>query len=83
MAKATVDLDYETALKRMPSPLPELITSHLLRTLHIDRAMQKALMKGARQVVILGAGHDSRAYRFRNALRDNALVFEVDFPPTQ
>jgi methyltransferase (TIGR00027 family) len=37
----------------------------------------------ARQVVILGAGYDSRAYRFHDALSGRALVFEVDFPPTQ
>jgi methyltransferase (TIGR00027 family) len=44
--------------------------------------MQEALANGARQIVILGAGYDSRAYRFRKSL-NGAVVFEVDFPPTQ
>jgi hypothetical protein len=39
-------------------------------------------MRGAAQVVILGAGFDSRAYRFRQALKQ-VKVFGVDFGPTQ
>ena len=81
-AKETLDLDYETALQRAKAPLPELFTSHLLRTRHIDARMQDALARGVRQIVILGAGYDSRAYRFGKAL-NGAVVFEVDFPPTQ
>src|SRR5262245_56368822 len=53
-----------------------------VRTRHIDKAFTDALQDGAAQVVILGAGLDSRAYRFKDALR-SARVFEVDFPPTQ
>ena len=37
---------------------------------------------GSTQVVILGAGLDSRAYRFADALR-GARVFELDLPQTQ
>jgi methyltransferase (TIGR00027 family) len=43
---------------------------------------KESLAAGATQVVILGAGLDSRAYRFGDLLR-GARVFEVDFPPTQ
>ncbi len=56
-------------LKRMkagqrPITLPTLywITA---RTHHVDRVLKQAVKDGARQVVILGAGYDSRAYRFR------------------
>ena len=52
------------------------------RTRYIDEMFKESLAAGATQVVILGAGLDSRAYRFAPMLR-GARVFEVDFPPTQ
>ena len=52
------------------------------RTRFIDERMLAALREGATQVVILGAGFDTRAYRFKEALK-NARVFEVDAPVTQ
>ena len=51
------------------------------RTHYIDAALARAAREGATQVVVLGAGFDSRAYRFREshpALR----FFEVDLPDT-
>jgi methyltransferase (TIGR00027 family) len=54
----------------------------LARTRAIDDAVRAALKEGARQVVILGAGYDSRAYRMQEQMR-RTTVFEVDFPPTQ
>ncbi len=58
-------------------------TLHYLtaRTLHIDRALKQAVKDGAQQVVVLGAGFDSRAYRFRNTM-PAVHFFEVDFPAT-
>jgi methyltransferase (TIGR00027 family) len=52
------------------------------RTRHIDKVFTDALRDGAAQVVVLGAGLDSRAYRFDTALR-SARVFEVDLSATQ
>ncbi|QSQ14852.1 SAM-dependent methyltransferase [Myxococcus landrumensis] len=52
------------------------------RTLHLDSLFQTALDDGAQQVVLLGAGYDSRAYRFRERL-EGVRVFEVDLPSTQ
>ena len=50
------------------------------RTHFFDDAIRGALARGVRQVVILGAGYDSRALR----LGDRAVrVFEVDHPATQ
>jgi len=37
------------------------------RTHHMDTILKKVASEGVKQVVILGAGHDSRAYRFRNS----------------
>jgi methyltransferase (TIGR00027 family) len=51
------------------------------RTKHIDAILKGEAAKGIRQVVILGAGYDSRAYRFRNVLPE-VRFFEVDLPAT-
>lgn len=55
--------------------------SAVARTRLIDDLVLEALADGARQVVLLGAGYDSRAYRLpaMAAVR----VFEVDHPATQ
>jgi methyltransferase (TIGR00027 family) len=52
-----------------------------LRVLAIDGELEDAIAAGCRQVVILGAGLDTRAFRM-TALGD-ADVFEVDHPGTQ
>jgi methyltransferase (TIGR00027 family) len=51
------------------------------RTHHIDRVVREEAEGGVGQVVILGAGYDTRAYRLPE-LRE-ARVFEVDLEPTQ
>jgi methyltransferase (TIGR00027 family) len=51
------------------------------RTHYIDAALRKAAAAGATQVVVLGAGFDSRAYRFRGSL-PSVRFFEVDLPAT-
>jgi len=54
----------------------------ILRTRFIDEALERALENGANQIVILGAGFDSRPYRFRDALK-GCRVMEVDGRSTQ
>lgn len=54
----------------------------IARTAFIDRQFQAALQDGARQVVIFGAGFDSRALRFQD-LSSGAKIFELDAPVTQ
>lgn len=54
---------------------------NISRTKYYDQALVRALAGGARQFVILGAGFDTRAYRFRYLL-DGIPVFEVDHPGT-
>ncbi len=49
-----------------------------VRTRYIDDALAAALRNGVEQVVILGAGFDSRAYRVPGM--DRIRVFEVDHP---
>jgi methyltransferase (TIGR00027 family) len=53
----------------------------VLRTRRIDELLEGACARGVRQVVVLGAGLDARAFRLE-ALA-GASVFEVDHPATQ
>jgi methyltransferase (TIGR00027 family) len=52
-----------------------------LRTKAIDAAVRDAIAAGARQLVILGAGYDGRAWRMPEL--NGVRVFEVDHPATQ
>lgn len=52
------------------------------RTMHMDSLMRSQLHTGVDQVVILGAGYDTRAYRFAPLLA-GCTVFEVDMPAIQ
>jgi methyltransferase (TIGR00027 family) len=63
--------------RRYPGPRPSAIA----RTKVLDDALVTAVAGGAEQLVILGAGYDSRAYRLPGAARLD--VFEVDHPDTQ
>src|SRR5215470_174950 len=54
----------------------------LVRTRFIDERMERALRSGATQLVILGAGFDTRAHRFSELLKDVAVI-EVDYGATQ
>jgi methyltransferase (TIGR00027 family) len=74
---------------RLGSPLVRLAERHelagvsafvLLRHRFIDDQLRDALADGAEQVVVLGAGYDSRAYRFADELRGRPL-HEVDLAP--
>lgn len=53
----------------------------IARTRYFDEVLKECLAGKPEQLVILGAGFDSRAYRFAGQLRDTA-VFEVDHPAT-
>lgn len=52
------------------------------RERYIDDILRSFMDNGLQQLVILGAGYDSRAYRF-DRLRDHVKIFEVDHPATQ
>jgi methyltransferase (TIGR00027 family) len=54
----------------------------LARTAFFDRIFAEALRDNTPQIVLLGAGYDSRPYRFRELIQATRL-FEVDAPPTQ
>jgi methyltransferase (TIGR00027 family) len=52
-----------------------------VRTRFAEDALAAALERGVRQLVVLGAGLDTYAYR--GAMRERLRIFEVDHPATQ
>jgi methyltransferase (TIGR00027 family) len=63
--------------RRMPGSLGSI----LCRTRYLDDVLKRSLAEGVEQVVILGAGFDSRAYRIPGM--NQVQVFEVDLPGTR
>ncbi len=72
--------DYSDASESIPTVMFAWLM--LMRTRYIDEALKRAVANGVRQIVILGAGFDSRAYRFRDLLQHCAVV-EIDASVTQ
>ena len=56
-----------------------MINFALLRERYVDDIMRAELAVGVEQIVVLGAGFDTRAYRLETAV----TIFEVDHPDTQ
>lgn len=54
----------------------------LVRTRYLDDAFRAAKASGAGQLVVLGAGYDSRSFRLVTPA-DGIAAYEVDFPATQ
>jgi methyltransferase (TIGR00027 family) len=79
-AVRALDSDYVEAMKDVE--VVSVVRMMMIRTKFVDDALRRAVESGATQVVILGAGFDSHAYRFE-ALLDGVRVFEVDRPATQ
>lgn len=75
-----LDLDYDAALARIPNA--NGVRVQVFRTKAFDAALLDAVRQGARQVIVLGAGFDSRGYRFQKELRGVRFI-EVDSAPTQ
>ncbi|MEN6335535.1 MAG: SAM-dependent methyltransferase [Phycisphaerales bacterium] len=61
---------------------PELYGYILARTAYLDRVFEESLAANLPQIVFLGAGYDSRSYRFREQIRDTR-IFELDVRTTQ
>lgn len=55
-----------------------IVSRHRFIDDHLVRALAEPALE---QVVLLGAGYDTRAYRFKDAIGDRPF-FEVDFPST-
>jgi methyltransferase (TIGR00027 family) len=92
LAERFIDPRSPASLVRVPGLrrlLPMLIERRLpgaywhevCRTRYMDDLVREELGRGVRQLVLLGAGFDSRAYRMGDIL-DGVRVFEVDHPVT-
>jgi methyltransferase (TIGR00027 family) len=79
---ALYDLPWDEVLRRESAAGRYPYLNLTLRTMHIDAKVRAAAAEGLDELVILGAGLDSRAYRMTEELA-KTRVFEVDFPPTQ
>jgi methyltransferase (TIGR00027 family) len=75
-----LDRDFQEAM-RDPDVFG-LVWLMLVRTRYIDERMEHAVRSGTMQLVILGAGFDTRAHRFAELLKD-ATVIEIDYGTTQ
>ena len=62
--------------------LPGMNEYMIARTAYFDRLFAEALTEQRAQIVLLGAGYDTRAYRFAN-LNHGTKIFELDASPTQ
>jgi methyltransferase (TIGR00027 family) len=69
-------------LRRAPDLISPGRLEHIaLRTSVIDACIRRELARGATELVILGAGFDTRAHRLRELAQ--TTVYEVDHPATQ
>jgi methyltransferase (TIGR00027 family) len=78
MAKYSI---LRSILKKAVYKVPGIYEYVIARTNFIDEIF-KGSSGNVEQVLIFGAGFDSRAFRFSQELK-NAKVFELDAPPTQ
>jgi methyltransferase (TIGR00027 family) len=72
----------ENTKERLDGFLPGLNEYMIARTAYFDHVFVDALNNNISQIVLLGAGYDTRAYRFE-ALNQGTKIFELDIPPTQ
>jgi methyltransferase (TIGR00027 family) len=72
------DMRKGSGKKRFLSPGYYLMTA---RTKHYDAILKEEGIKGIKQVVNLGVGYDTRAYRFHDTM-PNVKTIEVDTPAT-
>jgi methyltransferase (TIGR00027 family) len=63
------------SLDRNPTGMPAFVVA---RTRYIDDFLKAQIEDGIKQLVILGAGYDSRAYRFDQLQQEGVKVFELD-----
>jgi methyltransferase (TIGR00027 family) len=79
-AVRALSLSYDEAMKDIE--VVSTVRMMTIRTRFIDEALARAIAGGVTQVIILGAGFDSHAYRCQELLA-HTRVFEVDRPATQ
>jgi methyltransferase (TIGR00027 family) len=74
--------EAKARLKEMYRLFPGTQNSIVARVRYFDDYLQDSMAEGIKQLVILGAGYDTRAYRIEG-LKEKVKVFEVDYPIIQ
>jgi methyltransferase (TIGR00027 family) len=89
LAEIFLSEDIKASLKNanivremMASRLPGMYEYITARTAYFDIIVEKALRENISQLVFLGAGYDTRPYRFKDLIKDTE-VFELDIHTTQ
>jgi methyltransferase (TIGR00027 family) len=68
-------------IQQTDATTPGIFGAQICRTRYIDDAVEEALAQGIGQMVILGAGLDTRPYRLHGM--EGVRAFEVDLPAVQ
>lgn len=68
--------------RKLDAAMPGMSAYVIARTAWLDHLFVGALHRGIPQIVILGAGYDTRPYRFAS-LDTNTTIYELDAPATQ
>jgi len=74
--------EAKAMVEDMERDLPGLSNSILARVRYFDDFTSKSIKEGVEQLVIIGAGYDTRAYRIEGLI-GKVKVFELDHPYTQ
>jgi len=69
-------------LNKLQKKVPGTYEYLLARTKYFDDIFKKGLDENISQMIILGAGYDTRSLRFKNLIQDTR-IFELDAPTTQ
>jgi methyltransferase (TIGR00027 family) len=73
----------EDLIRHWENIVPGVCGAVLARLRFIDEVLLKCLGSGLAQLVILGAGYDTRTLRFERLFKKRVKVFELDHPATQ
>jgi methyltransferase (TIGR00027 family) len=66
----------------MTNRMPGMYEYIFARTAYFDHIVEQALHENISQIVFLGAGYDTRPYRFKDLIKDTK-IFELDIYTTQ
>jgi len=69
-------------LEKYEQMMPGVNGAIVARIKFIDECVTDLIEKGLEQLVVIGAGYDTRPYRIQE-VKENLKVFEVDHPATQ
>lgn len=75
-----LDEDSKRAADRISQSFPPIRNNVRLRTRYFDDRLRRQIEEGARQILILGAGLDTRPQRLA---AEGVAYFEIDAPETQ